>query len=162
MLSKEELIRLVKHFELTSKYGLTWDVERTKEEFENEITKSVPVLEELTSLAVLENGNLPTNLLIEGDNYHTLTVLNYTHNERIDVIYIDPPYNTGNKTWKYNNRYVEKDDTFKHSKYLSFLNKRLKLARELLRKTGILICSIDDYEVHNVMPPVVKTPDRRN
>jgi len=89
----------------------------------------------------------PVNLLIEGDNYHALSVLNYTHQGKIDVIYIDPPYNTGNKSWIYNNDYIEKDDRFRHSKWLSFMSKRLRLAKNLLKDDGIIIVTIDDYEV---------------
>jgi len=85
--------------------------------------------------------------LIEGDNYHALSVLNYTHQGKIDVIYIDPPYNTGNRTWKYNNHYVEKEDTYKHSKWLTFMSKRLRLAKNLLKDEGVIIVTIDDYEV---------------
>ena len=86
------------------------------------------------------------NILIEGDNYHALTVLNYTHKEKIDVIYIDPPYNTGAKDWKYNNNYVEKDDGFRHSKWLNMMEKRLKLGKNLLNRDGIMITAIDDNE----------------
>ncbi|MEK7309586.1 MAG: site-specific DNA-methyltransferase [Planctomycetota bacterium] len=76
--------------------------------------------------------------------------MNYTHQGKIDVIYIDPPYNTGNKSWKYNNQYVEKDDTYKHSKWLSFMSKRLRLAKNLLKDEGIIIVTIDDYEIGNL------------
>jgi len=79
-----------------------------------------------------------------------LSVLNYTHQGKIDVIYIDPPYNTGNKSWKYNNQYVEKDDAFKHSKWLSFMSKRLKISKNLLKDKGIIMIAIDDYECHTL------------
>lgn len=85
--------------------------------------------------------------MIEGDNYHSLAVLNFTHNKSIDVIYIDPPYNTGARNWKYNNDYVEKDDAYRHSKWLSFMEKRLKLAKNLLKKDGVLVCAIDENEM---------------
>jgi len=84
--------------------------------------------------------------LIEGDNYHALSVLNYTHAGKIDVIYIDPPYNTGAKDWKYNNDYVDINDTYRHSKWLSMMYNRLVLAKQLLKDNGVLICAIDENE----------------
>ena len=99
------------------------------------------------SLLPDDGSNLPTHLIIEGDNYHSLSVLNYTHPGKVDVIYIDPPYNTGAKDWMYNNDYVEKDDAYRHSKWLSFMEKRLVLAKNLLKETGFLICTIDANEL---------------
>ncbi len=84
--------------------------------------------------------------LIEGDNLHALTVLNYTHANKIDVIYIDPPYNTGNKDFKYNDHFVDKEDGYRHSKWLSFMAKRLRLAKNLLSDKGVIFISIDDNE----------------
>ncbi len=84
--------------------------------------------------------------LIEGDNLHALTVLNYTHAQKIDVIYIDPPYNTGNKDFKYNDHFVDKEDGYRHSKWLSFMAKRLALAKNLLSDKGVIFISIDDNE----------------
>lgn len=92
-------------------------------------------------------GNTITNhTLIEGDNLHALTVLNYTHAGAVDVIYIDPPYNTGNKDFKYNDSFVDREDAYRHSKWLSFMAKRLRLAKTLLRDTGVIFISIDDNE----------------
>ncbi|MBM3281699.1 MAG: site-specific DNA-methyltransferase, partial [Candidatus Harrisonbacteria bacterium] len=88
----------------------------------------------------------PTHLIIEGDNYHALSVLNYTHAGKIDLIYIDPPYNTGNKDFIYNDRFVDKEDSFRHSKWLSFMAHRLRLAKNLLTETGVIFISIDDNE----------------
>ncbi|WP_460674718.1 site-specific DNA-methyltransferase [Larkinella ripae] len=88
----------------------------------------------------------PHHLLIEGDNLHALTVLNYTHAGKVDVIYIDPPYNTGNKDFKYNDRFVDREDSYRHSKWLSFMQKRLELARNLLKPEGVIFISIDDNE----------------
>jgi adenine-specific DNA-methyltransferase len=99
-----------------------------------------------TKREIKNDPNKPTNILIEGDNYHALSVLNYTHSKSIDVIYIDPPYNTGAKDWKYNNNYVVEENAFRHSMWLSFMNNRLKLAKKLLRPKGVLICTIDDNE----------------
>ncbi len=85
--------------------------------------------------------------MIEGDNYHALSVLNYTHQGKIDVIYIDPPYNTGKKDFVYNDNYVDEEDEYKHSKWLSFMSKRLRLAKNLLTDDGVLAVSIDDHEI---------------
>ncbi|MBL0255254.1 MAG: site-specific DNA-methyltransferase, partial [Chitinophagaceae bacterium] len=90
----------------------------------------------------------PNHILIEGDNLHALTALSFTHEGKIDVIYIDPPYNTGKATeFKYNDKYVDEEDGFRHSKWLSFMNKRLRLAHRLLSENGIIIINIDDHEV---------------
>ena len=88
----------------------------------------------------------PNHILIEGDNLHALTALSFTHEGKIDVIYIDPPYNTGNKDFKYNDSFVDKEDCYRHSKWLSFMYKRLKIAKRLLNDKGVMFISIDDYE----------------
>lgn len=88
----------------------------------------------------------PNHILIEGDNLHALTSLTFTHEGQIDVIYIDPPYNTGNKDFKYNDSFVDKEDSYRHSKWLSFMSKRLKLAKRLLSRKGVIFISIDDNE----------------
>ncbi len=106
----------------------------------------VPVLKEVFKNRLDLNEIYPNNLMIEGDNYLALSVLNYTHKKNIDLIYIDPPYNTGAKNWKYNNNYVDKDDEYRHSKWLSFMRDRLNLAKNLLKDDGVLICAIDDNE----------------
>ena len=149
-LSKEELLALVGKLDAQKKYGLVWEADRTKEVFEADLHASIPFLTEVTNNNLVLGKELPNNIFIEGDNYHALSVLNYTHQGKVDVIFIDPPYNTGNKTWRYNNDYVEGDDTFKHSKWISFMSKRLKLSKNLLTDDGIIIVSIDDYEVHTL------------
>jgi adenine-specific DNA-methyltransferase len=126
------------------KYGLVWE-EKTEDVVEECKTK-LPVLTEVAKRAIHKAPNDPTNIIIEGDNYHALSVLNYTHQGKIDVIYIDPPYNTGAKDWKYNNDYVDDNDTYRHSKWLSMMNHRLVLAKNLLTSRGILICTIDHNE----------------
>ena len=146
-LNKEELLKVIEKLESRKKYGLIWDEEKTKEKFEKESENALPVLKEIKSKEIETDSAKPTNILIEGDNYHALSVLNYTHQGKIDVIYIDPPYNTGNRTWKYNNDYVEREDAYKHSKWLTFVSKRLRLAKNLLKDEGIIIVTIDDYEV---------------
>jgi adenine-specific DNA-methyltransferase len=106
----------------------------------------VPVLKEVVKNRLDLDEAYPNNLMIEGDNYLALSVLNYTHKKNIDLIYIDPPYNTGAKNWKYNNDYVDHDDEYRHSKWLSFMRHRLNLAKNLLKDDGVLICAIDDNE----------------
>lgn len=133
----------------SKKYGLVWDSEREPEQVVLDCENNLPVLKRVKGKEIRDpkvNG-LEDNILIEGDNYHALTVLNYTHPESIDVIYIDPPYNTGNKSWKYNNSYVEQDDSYLHSKWLNMMEKRLNLAKGLLKEDGVLICAIDDNEL---------------
>ena len=86
------------------------------------------------------------HILIEGDNLHALTALTFTHEGKVDVIYIDPPYNTGNKDFKYNDTFVDKEDSYRHSKWLSFMDKRLRIAKRLLSDKGVIFISIDDNE----------------
>lgn len=95
-------------------------------------------------------GNIRDNLLIEGDNYYILQLLQYTHRNKIDVIYIDPPYNTGNEDFKYNDSFVGLEDGGRHSKWLSFMDKRLRLAKKLLKKNGVIFISIGEEELAHV------------
>jgi adenine-specific DNA-methyltransferase len=88
----------------------------------------------------------PNHILIEGDNLHALTALSFTHEGKIDVIYIDPPYNTGNKDFKYNDSFVDREDSYRHSKWLSFMKKRLEIAKRLMSEKGVIFISIDDNE----------------
>jgi adenine-specific DNA-methyltransferase len=104
-------------------------------------------LKEIKNKEIETDKNKPVNLLIEGDNYHSLAVLNFTHQKRVDCIYIDPPYNTGNNDFRYNDKFVEKEDPWRHSKWLSFMEKRLKLAKGLLKDSGAIFISIDENEV---------------
>lgn len=99
----------------------------------------------------LQNGSdKPEHVIINGENYLALHMLTYTHLGKIDCIFIDPPYNTGAKDWKYNDNYVENSDTYKHSKWLDFMQRRLEIAKKLLNpEDSVLIMSIDDYEIHN-------------
>lgn len=145
--SKEDLAREVEKLEkkLKKNYGLVW--EDKLEEVATLCKKKLPILEEDKSKEIETDKDKPTNILIEGDNYHALSVLNYTHQGKIDVIYIDPPYNTGKKDFKYNDRWVDENDTYRHSKWLAFMNKRLRLAKLLLSKSGIIFLSIDDNEM---------------
>ncbi len=136
---KAELRRLKKNY-----LGLVF--EDKPEDIVIQCQQNVPVLKEVKAKRVVNDDKLPSNLLIEGDNYHALCVLNYTHKKNIDLIYIDPPYNTGAKNWKYNNDYVDKEDEYRHSKWLSLMRHRLNLAKELLKDDGVLICAIDENE----------------
>lgn len=105
--AKEELIKRIEALEKRKKYGLVWDEERTKEKFDTEAEGKLPVLKEIKSKEIKTDPDKPTHILIEGDNYHALSVLAYTHEKAVDVIYFDPPYNTGARDWKYNNDYVD-------------------------------------------------------
>ena len=96
---------------------------------------------------VERGGDKPFHTVINGENYHVLEALTYTHRGKVDVIYIDPPYNTGAKDWKYNNDYVESEDLYRHSKWLAFMERRLKIARKLLNPAdSVLIVTIDEKE----------------
>ena len=142
--SKDELIALVKSLKKTKKFGLVW--EEKPERVVLDCETKLPVLTEADERVITKAEDQPTNLIIEGDNYHSLSVLNYTHASKIDFIYIDPPYNTGNKDFVYNDSFVDKEDGYRHSKWLSFMEKRLRLAKSLLTDTGVLFISIDDNE----------------
>lgn len=138
----------IKHLKSRKKFGLVW--EEKPEEVVLQLESSVPILKEVKNRKLVLDNSLPTNILIEGDNYHSLSVLNYTHRGKFDLIYADPPYNTGNSSWRYNNNYVEKDDTYRHSKWLSYIKRRLILAKELLKNDGVFVLTIDDYELFTV------------
>jgi adenine-specific DNA-methyltransferase len=138
----------------TQKYGLVWaDV---PEAFEDDVENKLPVLEEVPRHAISSKDDKPTHILIEGDNYHALTCLNYTHKSKVDAIYIDPPYNTGSDGFRYKDKRilkkfpdgteVPKDHPFRHSYWLSFMSKRLELAKSLLKKTGTIFISINEDE----------------
>lgn len=146
-MTKEELIEYINSLneDQNGKYGLIWDREKEPEKIVVDCDKYIPILYEDQKRIIKGNGNI--NLLIEGDNFHSLSVLNYTHRESIDVIYIDPPYNTGNEDFMYNDKFIDPDDGYRHSKWLNFMEKRLKLARALLKEDGVLFISIDDNEL---------------
>lgn len=111
-----------------------------------------PIFPALTSVGVVKHGpkNNPYHAVINGENFHTLQLFVYLFEDRLDCIYIDPPYNTGAKDWKYNNHYVDSKDAWRHSKWLSFMEKRLRLARRLLKPDGVLIVTIDEHEVNHL------------
>ncbi len=143
-MEKQELVALINQLKKYKRYGLVW--EDKPEDVAEQCLKELPVLVEIGDKEVKTDPNKPVNLLIEGDNYHALSVLSYTHKGRIDVIYIDPPFNTGAKNWKYNNNFVDKEDAYRHSKWISLMNRRLQLAKKLLKSDGALICAIDENE----------------
>ena len=125
------------------KYGLVF--EQHKEHVDVILEKNLPVLTEVKSRFINNGGDV--NFLIEGDNLAALKLLEKTHRGRIDVIYIDPPYNTGKEDFIYNDAIVDVKDLFRHSKWLSFMEKRLLLLKSLLRKEGYICISIDDHEM---------------
>ena len=144
---EKEIIRLkseLKSLKKNKKFGLVWE-EREREHGIDDGGGYYPFLVKKGQDFNIENGDNNKNILIEGDNYHALEILNYTHKEKIDVIYIDPPYNKG-KDFKYGDKWIDKEDGYKHSYWLSFMSKRLKLAKTLLRDSGVIFISIDDIE----------------
>lgn len=148
-LTNEEKSSLLQLLYAHKKYGLVWE-EKT-EDVEEKLRNELPVLNEVNERAIIsEDDKAPNHIIIEGDNFEALTILSYTHERKIDVIYIDPPYNTGNKDFVYNDSYVDSDDSFRHSKWLSFMNKRLKIAKRLLSDKGIILISINDIELYNL------------
>lgn len=131
-------------------YGLVW--EDKPEEIEKRLATELPVLKEVKSKAIIsDNADAPNHILIEGDNLEALTTLVYTHEGKIDVIYIDPPYNTGNKDFVYNDSFVDSEDSYRHSKWLSFMSKRLRIAKKLLSDRGVIFISIDFHELPNLI-----------
>ena len=107
---------------------------------------NIPIFVEDETRKITANENEAYNFLLEGDNLHSLKLLEKTHKGKIDIIYIDPPYNTGNKDFIYDDSFVVKDDGFRHSKWISFIEKRLSIAKELLSKKGFIFISIDESE----------------
>jgi len=152
------------------RFGLTWiDV---PEAFEKESENKIPILEEVSELAIHNDDGKPTHILIEGDNYHALTCLNYTHHGKVDVIYIDPPYNTGGEDFLYKDKRfldeypdgtrIPSNHPLKHSSWLSFMKKRLLLAKDLLSDKGVMIVHIDEHEINELtilLETEVFTPD---
>lgn len=149
-MTREELVDYINNLNenLNGKYGLVWDKEKEPEKIVSDCDKFIPTLNEVKEKIINNKGS--NNLLIEGDNFHSLSVLNYTHNESVDVIYIDPPYNTGNDGFIYNDKFVDVEDGYRHSKWLNFMEKRLKIAKNLLKDNGTIFISIDDNEYSNL------------
>ncbi|MCM1500968.1 MAG: site-specific DNA-methyltransferase, partial [Clostridium sp.] len=128
----------------SKKYGLVW--EEHEEAVDVQMQNNIPVFTEIEDREICTLPNDGYNFLLEGDNLHSLRLLEKTHCGKIDVIYIDPPYNTGSKDFKYNDNFVDKLDGYRHSKWISFMEKRLLIAKKLLSDKGAIFISIDDNE----------------
>lgn len=145
-LSNEDKSTLLELLHTQKKYGLVW--EDKPEDVEQRLETELPVLHEVTDRAIIsDNPDAPNHILIEGDNLEALTALSYTHPGKIDLIYIDPPYNTGHEDFFYNDNYIGEDDEYRHSMWLSFMSRRLHLAKKLLSDKGAIFISIDENEV---------------
>ena len=148
-LSNDEKAEIVGSLRRQKKYGLVW--EDHPEDAEERLKSAFPVLREDKEAAIISDAaDAPDHVLIEGDNLEALMALSYTHEGKVDVIYIDPPYNTGNKDFVYNDSFVGSEDGYRHSKWLSFMEKRLRLAKKLLSDKGVIFISIDDNEQANL------------
>ena len=133
---------------ISKKYGLVW--EEHEEKADEMLKTHIPVFTESKEREIKKTSDNNVNFLLEGDNLHTLRLLEKTHKGRVDVIYIDPPYNTGNEDFIYNDRYVDSDDGYRHSLWLSFMEKRLTCAWRLLKDQGVIFISIDENEYANL------------
>ncbi|MCB1192140.1 MAG: site-specific DNA-methyltransferase [Leptospiraceae bacterium] len=145
-LTKEQLIQLLKKKNRETHYGLVWEregIEKDKAYNEDFVTL------EFIKKSSVKDDSLPgyNNFIIEGDNFDALRYIKMTHSGKIKCIYIDPPYNTGNKDFLYNDRYIDPNDKYKHSTWLEFMYQRLVLAKDLLTKDGVIFVSIDDNEI---------------
>ncbi len=144
--SREELLRELRLRDRRPRFGLVW--ERKEIEHEKAVNDDFVALDFDPALSC---GEAPyRNLIIEGDNFDALRYLRMTHTGKIKCIYIDPPYNTGNRDFIYNDHFVDKEDAYRHSKWLEFMYRRLQLARDLLAEDGVIFISIDDNEVFNL------------
>lgn len=145
-LTNDEKSELIKQLRSQKKYGLVW--EDKPEDAEQRMVNEQPVLVEVPEHAILsDDAEAPNHILIEGDNLEALTALSYTHAGKIDVIYIDPPYNTGNKDFSYNDTFIDRENGYRHSMWLSFMDKRLEISKNLLSSRGTIFISIDDNEL---------------
>jgi len=141
--SREELLRLLRERDRRPRFGLVW--ERDEIEHDRSLNDDFVVLETDAALSV---GEAPQqNLVIEGDNFDVLRYLRMTHAGKVKCIYIDPPYNTGNRDFIYNDRFIDKDDAYRHSKWLEYMYRRLVLAKDLLAEDGVIFVSINDIEL---------------
>lgn len=127
------------------KYGLVW--EEHEEKVDVQMRTHIPVFKEVKEREISVAPDKPYNFLLEGDNLHSLYLLEKTHKGAIDLIYIDPPYNTGGSDFRYEDTIVSKEDGFRHSKWISFMQCRLNIARKLLSENGVVFISVDDNEM---------------
>ena len=135
-LSNEDKSNLLQLLKEKKTYGLVW--ENSTEDAWEKMKECIPVLKEDETKRILHGSENPNHILIEGDNLNALTALSYTHEGEVDVIYIDPPYNTGSDGFMYNDHIIGVDDSFRHSKWLSFMYKRLLVAKRLLSNAGVI------------------------
>src|SRR5574337_1592362 len=144
--TREELLRLLRERDRRPRFGLLWE--------RDEIDHGRSVNSDFVALDLdpaLSHGAAPyDNLVIEADNFDALRYLRMTHAGRVKCIYIDPPYNTGNRDFIYNDRYIDREDSYRHSKWLEFMYRRLDLAKDLLSEDGVIFVSIDDNEVFHL------------
>lgn len=149
-LSNEDKSALIGVLREHKKYGLVW--EDKPEEVEQQLQNELPILKEVEAKRIIGDGNdAPNHILIEGDNLPALVALSYTHAGKIDAIYIDPPYNSGARDWRYNNDYVDALDSYRHSKWISMIHHRLRVAKVLLNpQNSVLIVTIDEKEFHHL------------
>lgn len=132
----------------SKKYGLVW--EKHEEEVDRMMQDNIPVFTEVKEREIKATDENAYNFLLEGDNLHSLKLLEKTHAGKIDVIYIDPPYNTGSKDFTYNDVLVNENDGYRHSKWLSFMSERLQYAKKLLTDSGMIMISINDIELYSL------------
>jgi len=144
--SKDQLVRLLRERDRRPRFGLVW--ERDEIDHDLSINNDFVALDWDTDLSCGEGSQ--DNLIIEGDNFDAMRYLRMTHAGRVKCIYIDPPYNTGNRDFIYNDRFIDKDDVYRHSKWLEFMYRRLELAKELLTEDSVIFVSIDDNEVFHL------------
>ena len=137
--------QLLEAIEERPHYGLVWE-ESSEEAWDEMQDKLLVFVEDANKRLDAAPAGSPNHVLIEGDNLNALAALSYSHAGKIDVIYIDPPYNTGNKDFVYNDSFVDKEDGYRHSKWLSFMDRRLRIAKKLLSEKGVIFISIDDNE----------------
>ena len=144
--TKDQLVRLLRERDRRPRFGLVW--ERDEIDHDLSVNNDFVALDWDANLSCGESAQ--DNLIIEGDNFDALRYLRMTHAGRVKCIYIDPPYNTGNRDFIYNDRFIDKDDAYRHSKWLEFMYRRLELAKELLTEDGVIFVSIDDNEVFHL------------
>ena len=147
----DDSIRAISEIEnhiLDKKYGLVW--EEHTEHVDELLTENIPIFTEDTDRKITAIADSPYNFILEGDNLQSLYLLEKTHRGGIDLIYIDPPYNTGSKDFIYDDNYVDEQDSYRHSKWLSFMRERLIKARNLLSPRGVIFIQISDIELANL------------
>jgi adenine-specific DNA-methyltransferase len=147
-LSKEQLVALLEEREKAKRLGLVWERDPALVGRDESVNEQFVTLNHDADASC--GSGAQRNLIIEGDNYDALRLLRMTHAGRVKCIYIDPPYNTGNRDFIYNDRFINKEDGWRHSKWIEFMHRRLVLAKELLREDGVIFISIDDNELFHL------------